>query len=123
MHSHEGDEILFQMFQQLGLDLSKQREINFNFVFSTQDGLTRASGLLSKNKFETLEYEIPRPWWKLLFSKPEWGLTATRHLALDKRRILDLTTEFQKLARSNGGTYDGWEANVMGDNIDPERLQ
>ena len=118
MHTHEGDDALFQMFNQLGMDLKKKREVDFNFVFSEEENAVRAKVVLAKNGFETNHYEIPQPWWKRLFAKSDWGMTASRELALDKQAIKTLTTKLQKTALKFNGVYDGWGTSVADEQLD-----
>jgi hypothetical protein len=36
---------------------------------------------------------------------------------------MTLTTFFQKIAGKHQGEYDGWEANVMGDQLDMSKME
>ncbi len=122
MHSHDADDILLGMFKQLGVDFKKPREINFYFVFPNEADADNAIRALAQKKVAAEKYKIDVPWWKRLFVKPQWTLSVTREMPLDEPKIKAITTAFQQIAAANHGSYDGWEANVMGENLDMSRL-
>ncbi|MFN5272123.1 MAG: ribonuclease E inhibitor RraB [Planctomycetota bacterium] len=122
MHNHEGDDTLFEVFKQLGIDFSKSREVNFYFVFPTQEDAQGAMEDLSKIDFESEVFRYEAPWWKRLFVKPSWCVSTTREMALEETEIKRLTTAFTSIATRHRGEYDGWEANVAEDNIDASSI-
>ncbi|MEZ6094628.1 MAG: ribonuclease E inhibitor RraB [Pirellulaceae bacterium] len=122
MHTHNEDDALLGVFKQLGLDFKKPREINFNFFFPTETAADMAVRLLAEKKVDSDKMKIDPPWWKRFFAKPTWAVIATRKMSLDEGKIKQITTAFQRIASSCGGDYDGWEANVMGDQIDESKL-
>ncbi|MFY8073589.1 MAG: ribonuclease E inhibitor RraB [Pirellula sp.] len=123
MHNHEGDDTLFEIFKQLGIDFSKPREVNFYLVFPTQSDAQAAIEDLSKIEFECELFRYDPPWWKRLFVKPSWSVSTTREMPLDESEIKRLTTAFSSIAMRHQGQYDGWEASVADDNIDASRLE
>jgi hypothetical protein len=123
MHGHDGDDQLLATFRHLGIDLAKPRELNFYFVFPGEANADQACQLLTQKKLEAEKFPIPLPWWKRLFAKPAWTVSVTRTMPLDEGQIKQITTQFQQIATKCGGDYDGWEANVMGEQIDADRLQ
>ena len=54
--------------------------------------------------------------------KLKWAVSVTRNMSIDLKKIKNLTTLFEALSAQCSGRYDGWEANVMDDDIDPSRL-
>lgn len=123
MHTHESDDVLLGMFRQLGLDLAKPREVNFYFVFPDEVHADGAMQILQQKKLNVDKFKIDVPWWKRLFVSPQWSLSVTRQMPLDEAKIKQITTLFQQVAMANGGEYDGWEANVMGDQLDISQLE
>jgi hypothetical protein len=123
MHDHLGDDVLLGMLGQLGVDAAKPREINFFFILPTESDADKASELLSQRSLAPEKFKVDVPWWKRLFAKPKWLVSVTRHMPLDEAEIKSMTTEFQQIALSCHGHYDGWEANVMGDQIDADQLE
>jgi hypothetical protein len=123
VHDHTGDDELLHTFRQLGIDLAKPRELNFYFIVPTEADADSARSLLSKKQLTSEKLVLDLPWWKRLFAKPEWMVSVTRTMPLDEAQIKKLTTHFQQIARECHGRYDGWEANVMDDQIDPDKLQ
>jgi hypothetical protein len=122
MHDHHGDDELLGTLKQLGVDLAKPREINFYFIFPSEADASAACSRLVQQKLEAEKFQATVPWWKRLFAKPDWLVAATGHMPLNETEIKKLTTLFQQLAAQCHGRYDGWEANVMGDDIDVDRL-
>ena len=123
MHDHDGDDELLETFRQLGVDFAKPREINFYFIFSNEADADSAGKLLVEKKLDPDKFKVDVPWWKRLFTKPNWLVSVTRTMPLDEAKIKQATTLFQQIATKCNGHYDGWEANVMDDQIDVERLQ
>ncbi len=123
MHDHSGDDELLATLRQIGVDLTKPREINFYFIFPGEAEADRARQQLSQKKLESESYKIDVPWWKRLFAKPRWVVSVTQEMPLDEARIKNTTTLFQQIATQCNGQYDGWEANVMGDQIDAGQLE
>jgi hypothetical protein len=123
MHTHDGDDQLLSMLRQLSIDLSKPRELNFYFVFATVQEAEKGAGLLGSFQFEPEVYKLPVPWWKKLFAKPQWCVTFSKRMSVTDKNIKKLTTEFQKIAEACNGSYDGWEMNVMDDNIDESQVK
>ncbi len=123
MHNHDGDRMLFSVFEKLGVSFTKPREINFYFVFSEQDKANAASSILQKRNLAAKVHEIRQPWWKRLFAKSNWSVSITRQMPMDRDVIMKMTTLFQQIATRCGGTYDGWEASVVGDNLDPSNFE
>ena len=123
MHAHEADESLFQTLEQMGVDFNKTREINFYFVFPTELNASSAQSLLKEKDFDSDRFKLGVPWWKRLFVNPNWAVSVTRNMTIDRKRIKDLTTLFEGIAGKCGGKYDGWEANVMDENIDASNLR
>jgi hypothetical protein len=123
MHDHDGDDELLGMLTQLGVDFKKPREINFYFVFPTEPNADQAKTLLSQKRFNSEKIKLDVPWWKRLFAKPQWMLSVTHTMPLDESQIKNTTTLFTQIANASNGDYDGWEANVMDDQIDADRLQ
>ena len=123
MHDHAADDELLGVFRKLGVNQTTPRELNFYFVFPAESDADRASSLLSQAKLNADKMPIDLPWWKRLFAKPQWMLAVTQTMPLDEARIKGLTTQFQKIATECNGRYDGWEANVMGDQIDADQLE
>lgn len=123
MHNHEGDDALFEIFKQLGIDFSKPREVNFYLVFPMQSDAQAAIEDLAKIEFGCELFRYDPPWWKRLFVKPSWSVSTTREMPLDESEIKRLTTAFSSIAIRHQGQYDGWEASVADDNIDASRLE
>ncbi len=122
MHTHEGDRQLLQVLRQIGVDFTKVREINFYFIVPSQEAAGQAQGILQQKNIPSTVSELDVPWWKKLFAKPQFSLCATMHMALDESRIMQATTLFQQIATRVNGNYDGWEANVMGENLKMENF-
>ena len=122
MHDHDGDDVLLSMLGQLEIDLTKPREVNFYFVFSDLQGAESGAELLKSFQFEPEVYKFPLPWWKRFFAKPQWCITFSKQMVVSESHIKRLTTEFQKIAEASDGSYDGWEVNVMDDNVAVERM-
>ncbi|MCU0720133.1 MAG: ribonuclease E inhibitor RraB [Pirellula sp.] len=122
MHTHESDDVLFGMLKQLQIDFQRPREVNFYFVFKNQSNADGASRLLQQKNWTIDRFTIDPPWWKRLFAKPTWWISVTREMQLDEKGVKAITTEFQKIAESFDGEYDGWEANVVDDQIDQDKL-
>jgi hypothetical protein len=122
MHDHDGDDELLSMLRQLSIDLAKPREVNFYFVFSNLQGAENGAEMLRSFQFEPEVYKIPVPWWKKFFAKPQWCITFSKQMVVSESNIKRLTTEFQKIAEASDGSYDGWEVNVMDDNIGEKQL-
>ncbi len=123
MHTHESDDVLLGMFRQLGLDFSKPREINFYFAFATESDAEHASRELAQRKFKSERIKIDPPWWKRLFAKPQWSVSVSQEMSLDESKIKSITTIFQQIATTCNGQYDGWEANVMEDQLDVGQIE
>ena len=117
MHSHQGDEQLFGILNQMGVDMAKPRELNFYFGFPNEAAADSAMKVLTTRKFQSEKSVNQPPFWKRLFVKPDWTVSASREMALDKETVKKITTLFQQIANKYEGNYDGWEANVMGDNL------
>jgi hypothetical protein len=122
MHTHESDDVLFGMLKQLQIDFQRPREVNFYFVFKNQSKADGASRVLQQKKWSIDRFTIDPPWWKRLFAKPTWWISVTREMQLNENEVKAITTEFQKIAESFDGEYDGWEANVVDDQIDQDKL-
>jgi len=123
MHAHEADENLFQTLEQMGVDFDKTREINFYFIFPSEQSASAAQTLLKEKDFDSERLKLDVPWWKRLFVKPNWAVSVTQNMTIDRNRIKNLTTLFEGIAAQCSGRYDGWEANVMDDDIDISKLQ
>jgi hypothetical protein len=123
MHNHDGDDELLGVFKQLGVNLTKPREVNFYFVFPTEPQADSAQALLAQSKLQSEKIPLDVPWWKRLFTKPEWMVSVTQTMPLDETKIKGATSLFQKIATKCNGRYDGWEANVMDDNINADQLE
>lgn len=117
MHDHDGDVELLVTLKQIGVDFRKSRELNFYFLFHSEEQANNARKLLEQKKLEVDIMKLDVPWWKSLFVKPDWSVSVTQTMALDEGKIKNLTTQFQQIAKQCGGEYDGWEADVSGDNI------
>ena len=122
MHGHEADEALLQTLEQLGVDFKKAREVNFYFLFPTEQDASAAQDILKQKNLESERIKIDPPWWKRLFARPQWAVSVTRNMALDRKKIMSMTTSFEGIATQCNGSYDGWEANVMDDDIDVSKL-
>ena len=122
MHTHESDDVLFGMLRQLAIDFQRPREVNFYFVFKNQGNADSAAQILQQRKWSIDFFTIDPPWWKRLFAKPTWWISVTREMQLNEQEIKAITTEFVKIAESFDGEYDGWEANVVDDQIDQKRI-
>ncbi len=122
MHTHESDDVLFGMLKQLSIDFQKPREVNFYFVFKNQSDADNAAHMLQQRNWSIDRFTIDPPWWKRLFAKPTWWISVTREMQLDESKVKQITTEFQKIAETHHGEYDGWEANVADDQIDQAEL-
>lgn len=123
MHTHVADEQLLQVLKQIGVDFKKPREINFYFVFTTEFSAAAAARVLEQKKLSVEKFQIDPPWWKRLFVKPTWTLAVTRQMPLDEAKIKSITTVFQQVATAHNGSYDGWEANVAGEQLDESKLK
>jgi len=117
MHSHQGDDQLFGVLNRMGVDMAKRRELNFYFGFPDEAAADLAMKVLNTRKFQSKKYANQPPLWKRLFVKPDWTVAASREMALDIETVKKITTLFQQIANKYEGNYDGWEANVMGDNL------
>ncbi len=117
MHSHDEDDVLLNVLRNFGVDFDRNRELNFYFVFPSESDADRAAGMLAQKQIASEKFRIDPPWWKRLFAKPQWSLSVTREMALDEAKIKQITTTFSNIASRCNGEYDGWEANVMDDNI------
>jgi hypothetical protein len=122
MHNHDGDDELLATFRHLGVDFAKPRELNFYFIFPAESDAENAMKRLSQSSLKSEKSKIDVPWWKRLFSKPEWVVSVTRTMPLDASKIKSATTQFEKIATQCNGRYDGWEANVMDDHIGADQL-
>lgn len=118
MHSHEADDVLLGMFERLGVDFERPRELNFYFSFPTESTADNAMRTLAEKNLSVNKLRVDPPWWKRLFVKPEWTVVVRGEMPLDEPKIKRITTTFQRIASANSGEYDGWEANVMDDQID-----
>lgn len=117
MHDHQGDEQLFSVFEQIGADLQMVREINFYFYFPSEAHAKQAQSMLVARKVESIVNVSKVPLWKRLFEKPAFSVLATRHMALDKPLMKKITSLFQQIATKCSGSYDGWEACMIGDSL------
>lgn len=122
MHDHEADEQLLQTLEQMGVDFHKTRELNYYFEFASEPDANAAQRRLKEKGFDSECLKLDVPWWKKLFAAPKWAVCATENAAIDRQRIKGLTTQFEGIASQSKGRYDGWEANVMEDDIDVSRL-
>jgi hypothetical protein len=122
MHTHDGDDELLGTLRQVGVDFAKPRELNFYFLFPGEAEADRARQQLEQQKLDCDKMKIDVPWWKRLFARPQWALCATQTMPLDEARIKGMTTQFRQIAAECHGQYDGWEANVMDDQIDADQL-
>lgn len=122
MHTHESDDELFGMLKQLQIDFQRPREVNFYFVFQNQSNADGAASMLQQKNWSVDRFTIDPPWWKRLFAKSTWWVSVTREMRLNEVEVKAITTEFQKIAEAFGGEYDGWEANVVDDQIDQAQL-
>lgn len=118
MHDHHGDEQLFSVFEQIGADLQKVREINFYFYFPSEAHAKQAQSMLAARKVESIVNVSRVSLWKRLFEKPAFSVLATRQMALDKPLMKKITSLFQQIATKCSGRYDGWEACMIGDSLD-----
>ena len=123
MHNHDADDELLGVFGKLGVDLAKPREVNFYFLFATEPEAENARTLLSQSKLDSEKSRIGVPWWKRLFAKPQWMVSVTQTMPLDEAKLKGATSLFQKIATKCNGRYDGWEANVMDDQISADQLE
>jgi hypothetical protein len=58
-------------------------------------------------------HPAPKPWWKRLFSRPEWSCVADKMMVPQQQAVFDQTDRFKEIANRFGGEYDGFEAAVM----------
>ena len=123
MHDHQSDDMLLSMFQKLGVDPKKSRELNFYFIFASQDDAACAVESIKQRDMVAEISHIKPPFWKRLFVRSKWLVSTTAHMAMDESKLKQLTTVFQKIASDCNGNYDGWEANVMGEQLDVSQLQ
>lgn len=123
MHDHAGDDELLGIFRRLGVDLDKEREVNFFFLFPDEASAERAKKLLADRNYDADLSELVVPFWKRLFAKPKWSVLVQQMIPLDEAKIKGMTTHFQQIAMQCGGNYDGWEASVAGDNINADQLE
>jgi hypothetical protein len=123
MHDHAADDELLGVFRKLGVSLTKPREVNFYFLFPGESDADSARAMLLQSKIESDKTRIDVPWWKRLFTRPQWMVSVTQTMPLDEARIKSTTAQFQKIATRCNGRYDGWEANVMDDHINSEQLE
>ena len=123
MHDHNSDDVLLDVFRQLGIDLQQPRELIFYFVFKSEEMADHACQLVSAHQFLASKVELEVPWWKRIFVKPDWSVAAKKHLPIDENVIKSITTGFQRIAVQCGGTYDGWEADVSGDQLNANQFE
>jgi hypothetical protein len=123
MHDHQGDDEILGMLKQLGVDFAKARELNFYFMFPSEADADNAAKLLAEKKLTSEKFKIDVAWWKRLFAKPRWAVSVTHNMPLDETKIKKTTTLFQQIAAKCNGQYDGWEANVMDDQINADQLE
>ena len=117
MHDHDGDKILFSVFEQIGVNFNRPRRINFFFVFPEQSKANAASAILKQRNMNPQISEITQPWWKRWFASSKWSVMVSREMTLDRDVIMKMTTLFQQIATRCNGVYDGWEASVEGENL------
>ncbi|MFO0013546.1 MAG: ribonuclease E inhibitor RraB [Planctomycetota bacterium] len=122
MHTHDGDDTLFDIFNELDVDFAKPREVNFYFIFSTQADAENAARDLRQIDFPCEIFQHRLPWWKRCFFKPDWTVSTTRQMPLEIAEIKRLTTAFGSVARKHHGQYDGWEACVAEDQVPVSKL-
>lgn len=121
MHFNRGnnndDNLLIEMLEGMGLDLTQHRELNVCLVFPAETGAKAAESDLRKLGFATEVAEIPRPFLARLFQKPQWVLSGTTQSPTDTFAIAAHRRDLEAIAAAHGGEYDGWEVGVAENGI------
>jgi len=101
----ENGNILNKMVQQ-GDDLSKSRDINYSFVF-TSEGKAKA---FTNQVQTTTGLKTELSWYE---ERKLWDATVTKNMIPTHRDITALEQSLTQLAASNGGEADGWGCFVV----------
>ena len=95
-----GDELVLDQLRKAGSDLSKPHSVEFYLYLPTQEAAEKAADQIRTNGFDV---KVDRA-----AQGPDWLCLATKSMVPDLTAIETLRAEFDKIAQSLGGEYDGW---------------
>lgn len=117
MVAHEEDTDLIGYLEDLGIDPSRPRELNVCLVFRDRPAAEATSLDLQALGFATRLEEVPAPVLLRWIVRSEWTVTGTMQSSTDIYAMAMHRRSLEKVARDNGGTYDGWYVDVDDDKI------
>jgi hypothetical protein len=100
------DAQVIEQLKNAGSDLSKPHPIDFFLYLPTEESANRTAETL-----RGLGYEIKRV--DRAATGSGWLVLASRTFVPTESALLQSGQELESSAKSNGGTYDGWEAPVI----------
>jgi hypothetical protein len=99
------DALVIQQLQRQGSDLTKAHSVEFFLYFpSEQAGATAAERIRAAGFVASVSRSSYDQTWLCL---------ATKDMVLTPQTLRDIRTQFEALASSLGGEYDGWGTNVL----------
>jgi hypothetical protein len=105
----DADRQVLANLENFGAELTRVRETDWFFYFPAEDAARAAATILSEHNYQ-VQINPPEP-----TESSEWCLIVTRETALSKNYVARMTSQFVRLAKEQGGIYDGWGAEIFPD--------
>ncbi len=110
--SDEKDLAVLHRLEELGSDLSKPHTVDFFLYFPSEELARSAASEIERDGYVVNVHIAPQPWWRRLFSKPEWSCCASKSITPNTEIILKTSAWFNGIAQRLSGQYDGWGTKV-----------
>ncbi len=100
-----GDALVLAQLKESGADLSKPHAIEFFLAFPSEQVAREAAGQIQSKGFDA---KVERAG-----DGPAWLCLATKSMVPDLETLRGIRSDFDRIAQSLGGEYDGWGTPVV----------
>jgi len=101
----EADRLAIARLKDQGSDITKPTDVIFYLYFPTQANAEVLRASISDMGFNVDIHQLD--------GYKEWTLAANKTMVPSEANILSLSHQFESMAASEDGTYDGWEAALV----------